>query len=278
MIQSRLINESRRGVTLIETLVVISLIGALMSIVIPSLAAARERGRQAQCASNLRQLQLANDVYANDHDGLYIPGAINIESTNLHRWHGVREHTAESFIADHAPITPYLEDAVVSARARTCPTFQHTLDALAQTGAGFENACGGYAYNNAFIGSVRRPGPGGAWLIQSTATGVRRSVVNRPSDTIAFTDGALASAQGVDGLIEYSFIEPRYWPDFPGARPNPSIHFRHSGQCNVAWLDGHVSTPSRTFSWVGFGYGVDSTTVGLGWFGEHDSNELFDYD
>lgn len=270
--------KTARAVTLIETLVVISLIGALMSIVLPSLAAARESARQAQCASNVRQLQLANDLYANDHGGLYLPGAVNIESANLQRWHGARDHAAEPFRAERGAITPYLEDAATSARTRICPTFHSTLDQLAASGAGFENSSGGYGYNNAFIGTVRRPGPNGTWLVRTTMHGARRTVVNRPGETVAFADAAFASAEGAGGLIEYSFVEPRFWPDFPGARPNPSIHFRHAGHANVAWLDGHVSGESRTHSVPGFGYGVDASTVGLGWFGERDTNELFDYD
>ncbi len=268
----------RRGVTLLETLITLSLISALMSILLPSLASARESARQAQCASNLRQLQLANDLYASDHHGLYMPGASNIESTNLERWHGAREHASQPFQSERGVITLYLEDALTSARTRTCPTFQFTLDQLAQSGAGFENSSGGYGYNNAFIGVTRQPGPGGSWMVQTTTQGARRSIISRPSETIAFTDSAFASAQGVGGLIEYSFVEPRFWPEFPGARANPSIHFRHAGRAGAAWLDGHVSSESRTQTVPGFGYGVDATTVGLGWFGVQDTNELFDYD
>lgn len=271
-------SSSRRAVTLLETLIVISLIGALVSIVLPSLASARESARQAQCASNVRQLQLANDLHANDHMGLFVPGAAGIESANLHRWHGARDHPGEAFNPSRGAITPYLDDSATSVRARSCPTFQSMLDQLANTGAGFENACGGYGYNNAFIGATRRPGPGGSWIVQTTSQGARRSMIARPGETIAFADTAFASAQGVDGLIEYSFVEPRFWPDFPGARPNPSIHFRHAERASVAWLDGHVTSETRSFSWPGFGYGVDATTVGLGWFGQRDSNELFDYD
>lgn len=266
------------GVTLLETLVVISLIGALMSIVLPSLASARESARQMKCVAGLRQLQTANDLYSNDHSGLYLPGAARIETENLQRWHGSRDHGSEPFDGTRGAIAPYLDDGVSSVLARACPTFQLSLDQLHQTGAGFERSCGGYGYNNAFVGTTRRPDANGSWIVQTTTQGARRTVIARPDATVAFADAAFASSSGVDGLIEYSFIEPRFWPDFPGARPNPSIHFRHGGATNVAWLDGHVSSESRTFTWPGFGYGVDATTVGLGWFGERDTNELFDYD
>jgi len=49
----------RRGLTLIEVLVVISLIGALLGILLPSLQAARETVRRTNCSNNLRQLGVA---------------------------------------------------------------------------------------------------------------------------------------------------------------------------------------------------------------------------
>lgn len=266
------------GFTLLETLVTISLIAALLSLMAPALSSARDSARQAMCGSNIRQLQLANDLHANERSDRYIPGAIDMQTSNLHRWHGVRRHVGEPFDSEAGPISSYLGDGKHGSRVRACPGFQMTLDALEESGDGFERGNGGYGYNNAFVGVARTAGPGGAWVVQTDEHGANRDRFERPANTIAFTDAAFAHAQGVDGLIEYSFAEPNFWPDFPGARPNPSIHFRHGGACNVAWLDGHVSAETRTVTWSGLGFGPDSTALGLGWFGGADSNELFDYD
>jgi prepilin-type N-terminal cleavage/methylation domain-containing protein/prepilin-type processing-associated H-X9-DG protein len=58
----------RRGFTLIELLVVIAIIAILAAILFPVFAKAREKARQASCASNLKQIQLAALMYAQDYD------------------------------------------------------------------------------------------------------------------------------------------------------------------------------------------------------------------
>lgn len=64
--------RSRRGYTLIEVLVAISIIALLISILIPALAKARDAGRAATCLSNQRQLGLAATLYANENSG-FVP-------------------------------------------------------------------------------------------------------------------------------------------------------------------------------------------------------------
>jgi len=58
----------RRGFTLIELLVVIAIIAILAAILFPVFARAREKARQASCQSNLKQIMLAWNMYAQDYD------------------------------------------------------------------------------------------------------------------------------------------------------------------------------------------------------------------
>ncbi len=60
--------------TLIELLVVIAIISILASILMPVFARAREKGRQAACISNVKQIVLADLMYSQDYDEMFPPG------------------------------------------------------------------------------------------------------------------------------------------------------------------------------------------------------------
>lgn len=66
--------RQRQAFTLIELLVVIAVIALLLAILMTALQRARELGKRVSCLSNLKQLQLAWVMYADDFDGKIVNG------------------------------------------------------------------------------------------------------------------------------------------------------------------------------------------------------------
>src|SRR5947208_99470 len=66
--------------TLIELLVVIAIIAILAAILFPTFAIAREKARQTACFSNLKQIGLAYQMYAQDYEEAIVP-ACNANSS-----------------------------------------------------------------------------------------------------------------------------------------------------------------------------------------------------
>ena len=87
----------RDGFTLVELLVVITIIGILIALLLPAVQAAREAARNAQCTNNLKQLGLgllnyesAHKVFppTEIHGGTWVPGYRNPYSRQHCDWEG----------------------------------------------------------------------------------------------------------------------------------------------------------------------------------------------
>jgi len=250
------------GFSLLELLMVISIVAILIGLLIPSLRLARAQAQRAQCGSNLRQLGLANIAYGNEHDGRFAPGASRFLE-NLDRWHGHRDSVYERFVPKGGALSPFLGP---NGAVRECPTFEPDRS---QAGDDFEAGSGGYGYNNAFLGVDERGGD---------RRGVKIADIARPIDTVMFADAAFAASFPSFRLIEYSFAGGVFQRGSNETKHlDASLHFRHGGEVNVEWADGHVR--GRAFGFTrGNVYGVSEDAMraaGIGWFGP-ESNEFFD--
>jgi prepilin-type N-terminal cleavage/methylation domain-containing protein/prepilin-type processing-associated H-X9-DG protein len=270
---------SRKGFSLIELLVVISVIGLLMAVLLPALASARSGARGMVCKSNLRQLCLANAGYAVENDGFYVPAAPDITSPSggKYRWHGVRNSPREAFDPTKGPLAAYL----AAGKIKECPEKVDFLQGQ-DWNTNFEQGCGGYGYNHIYLGSRNWRCRQFKTLQEFQRAGwetTKTTEVRSPGGTLMFADTAMSNRK--PDLIEYSFAEPPFavcnGQMITGSYMSPSIHFRHNDRTSVGWADGH--TDSRQIA--GFDalnvYGVDSAEMKLGWF-EPVDNTPFDLD
>lgn len=259
--------------TLVELLIVMAVMAILAAIMLPALAGARGRARQAVCATGVRSLALANIGYAAENQDRFVIAAADLISENLRRWHGRRDSLDDPFEPRRGPLVRYLSDGLV----KQCPqqvAFRHGEPWQWD----FEDGCGGYGYNLTYLGSRLWTA---APLAQAYQGSAKAAQVAHPSDTLMFADAAMAKRDEAGPYyLEYSFVEPPLFlgPDgrpCPQSYASPSIHFRHGGRANLAWTDGHVDARTMTpFDEVN-AYGVLSRDMCLGWFGPLD-NRLFD--
>lgn len=71
------------GFTLVELLVVVGIIAILISILLPSLTAAKRSGNTIKCLSNLRQVGQAFAMYAQEYKGVYPVAVHDLAATHI---------------------------------------------------------------------------------------------------------------------------------------------------------------------------------------------------
>lgn len=77
------------GFTLVELLVVVSIIAVLAALLLPAIAMVRDAAKQARCGSNLRQIHLGTLAYADDNNGIMQPALLDVPSGTGDRfWFG----------------------------------------------------------------------------------------------------------------------------------------------------------------------------------------------
>lgn len=78
-----------RRFTLVELLVVISVIAILASMLLPALSKARDTAKASQCTTRLRDFGLWSEMYRDDFDGFYLPNSVSEGAYALNFVNGV---------------------------------------------------------------------------------------------------------------------------------------------------------------------------------------------
>src|ERR1043165_378362 len=109
-IRRSLHSESHRciGFHLLELVTVIAIVSIIIALVVPSLASARIRGKQAGCLANLRSLGQGEVMYSSDHAGLLPnlnpPGTVGNPHAATEVLLGLNERYLKSPAAFHCPL------------------------------------------------------------------------------------------------------------------------------------------------------------------------------
>jgi prepilin-type N-terminal cleavage/methylation domain-containing protein/prepilin-type processing-associated H-X9-DG protein len=212
------------GFTLIELLVVITITGVLASLLLPSLSRARAAGLRAACVSNLRQVGVAVQMYAHDHEGLIPYGPVAPPFTSPASFYpSTGTPTSLLSLRDGKPVgLGLLLSSYLSSTPRIlfCPGADQPLDAdgeLAKVGA--RQAQGSYYYRHASVIQLFYTPSGRPEHIQLDALGK-----NRNGDPIQ----ALA--------IDTMFLSPPGLESF-----NVQTRTHHQQRfANILFADGHV--------------------------------------
>ena len=102
--------------TLIELLVVVAIIGILASMLLPSLAKAREASKRAVCISNLKQIGTAMAMYHNAFDDKY---PLHSEWGNLMGGLGTVGNYSGTTAPENRPLNAFLDD---TGKVAMCPS------------------------------------------------------------------------------------------------------------------------------------------------------------
>ncbi|MBI4027138.1 MAG: prepilin-type N-terminal cleavage/methylation domain-containing protein [Verrucomicrobia bacterium] len=193
--------------TLVELLTVIAIISILAALLMPGLKSARESGRRIKCLSQLKQISLAFNLYAQDNRDFYPPYGSTVSP-------GVYRYFTEK-------IKPYLSDIPETDATREpiifrCPSDQRPLAPLFQTWVIDTYGNMGLTGLNDVLWRVSS----GGWVDYSFTIGT----LTKPAETLLCSD-------------HYAWL---YWG--PAHINNPlQQDFRHGNGINALFADGHVA-------------------------------------
>lgn len=209
--------NARFAFTLIELLVVVAIIAVLAGLLVPVVSKGKLKSGAAKCLHNLKNLQQANVLYANDNNGEYIGAWSNNDKGSPMCWFDraeIRKHVGAPAAGLPAPRSNW-------PTATICPQATAALK-----NNNYVGNCYGYNIN----------GVDNNWGVPNAGNAIRNVAVTRPAKTLAFAD-ALDWIIKPEGSDAYNGKEERV--------VSKMTAYRHNNGANIVFFDGHAEFRTR---------------------------------
>ena len=286
--------HTRKAFTLVELLVVVSIIGLLISILVPSLSKARLQARATVCQHNLHVLGQGIAMYANNNRDMLMPSRLpKIDNCNAYAEISGGRKYRPTFLAvmGNAVGVPAFEDPQACksdtdryGEAGDRQDFCHATYVCPSVAKWTDERNGAYGYNYQFLGNSRLRDSGNLHSYKNWGVPITR--IRYAGSTVAVADcmGTAASwlprarrdyennSRDADrfGNEGFNLDPPRVDPvngEMANFDKTPQSRTaadpRHLNRASVLWLDGHTS---------------GETLEGLGYRGQPDGVIGFDGD
>lgn len=219
--------------TLLELLVVTAILSLLLAVLLPSLRKAKDQAKSVCCSSNLRQMVIAAQCYA-DGCNDYYPLAYETQKVGEIRYYYSWDFTTYKDWST-SPATEVVEPGTLwqgetIEQIQQCPSFKGAHNS-------FDDPYTGYNYNTSYIGYDETVSPVGT---------ARTDQVRQPAGTAIFGDGQYES--GANKYMRAPFSNPRDASFSDPGRAAGTQGFRHCHRTNVGFCDGHVASMKDAFT------------------------------
>lgn len=232
-----LMGRRTKGFTLIEILVVLSIIVLLAAILFPVFARVRENARRTSCASNLKQLGIAAQMYSQDYDEHLVPSFLNYSGGEPRPLTQYTLNTVPSYV-------DLLEPYAKSQQVFVCPSRKVSIRKI---GAVIDK--GKFSYGLAVGPSSDSCIGPGASLTYCFGPQVNGRFTYNPPRLAWFSEPArMIHAGDTFGRPHNGYFAVQITnSSMPiGTTSNDRIvHFRHLETANILFLDGHVKALKR---------------------------------
>jgi len=220
--------QKRRGFTLIELLVVIAIIAVLASLLLPALSRAKQQAQSTACKNNLKQLQLAWNMYPDDNSGRIVLNEEGLIGNDFVTVSGWVTGNAQTDTSDEHLKRGLLWEYLTAVRVYHCPS-----DTSKSIRRPYPQRFRSYSLdsklNEKFLPGHGDYGDLDPWVLRKDFDALG------PENIFAFLD---ESEKTIRSGLEYmgnigSNLAPQWnWDGLPGER--------HTRGANFSFLDGHV--------------------------------------